>query len=84
MRTRRDFFKDLAKGAVAAVGLSAGYAKTVVGRGRRPNVILCMSDDQGWGDTGYNGHPHLKTPHVDRMSREGVTFSRFYSAAAMC
>jgi len=84
MRTRRDFLKDLAKGAVAAVGLSAGYAKTVAGRGRRPNVILCMSDDQGWGDTGYNGHPHLKTPHVDRMSREGVTFSRFYSAAAMC
>jgi len=48
------------------------------------NVILCMTDDQGWGDTGYNGHPHLKTPHLDRMSREGVTFSRFYSAAAMC
>jgi len=50
----------------------------------RPNVILCMTDDQGWGDTGYNGHPHLQTPHLDRMSREGVTFTRFYSAAAMC
>lgn len=50
----------------------------------RPNVILCMADDLGWGDTGYNGHPHLKTPHLDQMSREGVTFSRFYSAAAMC
>ncbi|NQT85366.1 sulfatase-like hydrolase/transferase, partial [bacterium] len=49
-----------------------------------PNVILCMADDQGWGDTGYNGHPRLKTPHLDQMSREGVTFSRFYSAAAMC
>ncbi len=52
--------------------------------GQKPNVILCMTDDQGWGDTGYNGHPHLKTPHLDRMSREGVTFTRFYSAAAMC
>ncbi len=50
----------------------------------RPNIILCMADDQGWGDTGYNGHPHLKTPHLDQMSREGVTFTRFYSAAAMC
>lgn len=50
----------------------------------RPNIILCMADDQGWGDTGYNGHPHLKTPHLDKMSREGVTFNRFYSAAAMC
>ena len=49
-----------------------------------PNIILCMTDDQGWGDTGYNGHPHLKTPNLDRMSRDGVTFTRFYSAAAMC
>lgn len=50
----------------------------------RPNIILCMTDDQGWGDTGYNGHPRLKTPHLDRMSEEGVTFNRFYAAAAMC
>ena len=51
---------------------------------KSPNIILCMTDDQGWGDVGYNGHPHLKTPHLDQMSREGVTFTRFYSAAAMC
>ncbi len=50
----------------------------------RPNIILCMADDQGWGDTSYNGHPWLRTPHLDAMSREGVTFTRFYSAAAMC
>jgi len=43
-----------------------------------------MSDDQGWGDVGYNGHPCLKTPHLDKMAAEGVTFTRFYSAAAMC
>lgn len=52
--------------------------------GQRPNIILCMTDDQGWGDTGYNGHPHLKTPNLDQMSEEGITFTRFYSAAAMC
>ena len=50
----------------------------------KPNVILCMTDDQGWGDVGYNGHPHLKTPHLDQMSKDGITFNRFYSAAAMC
>lgn len=50
----------------------------------KPNIILCMADDQGWGDTGYNGHPYLKTPHLDQMAAEGVTFTRFYSAAAMC
>ena len=50
----------------------------------RPNIILCMTDDQGWGDTGYNGHRHLKTPNLDAMSAEGITFTRWYSAAAMC
>ncbi len=43
-----------------------------------------MTDDQGWGDTGYNGHPHLRTPNLDRMAREGVRFNRFYAAAPVC
>jgi arylsulfatase A-like enzyme len=50
----------------------------------KPNVVLMMSDDQGWGDVGYNGHAELKTPHLDQMSKEGIIFSRFYSANAMC
>lgn len=50
----------------------------------RPNIILMMSDDQGWGDVGYNGHPHLKTPHLDQMAKDGVEFTRFYSASSVC
>ncbi len=50
----------------------------------RPNVILCMTDDQGWGDTGYNGHPVLKTPHLDAMSRQGLRFDRWYAGAPVC
>jgi arylsulfatase A-like enzyme len=67
----------------AAIFLAASMP-WVSGSESRPNIILCMADDQGWGDVGYNGHPTLKTPHLDQMSREGVTFNRFYSAAAMC
>ena len=66
-----------------AVGVTSVHANDA-SPAPRPNIILCMTDDQGWGDTGYNGHPHLKTPHLDAMSAEGVTFTRFYSAAAMC
>ncbi len=51
---------------------------------RVPNIILCMTDDQGWGDTGYNGHPVLRTPHLDQMAKEGIRFDRFYSGAPVC
>ncbi|TMU50652.1 N-acetylgalactosamine 6-sulfate sulfatase [Flagellimonas algicola] len=43
-----------------------------------------MTDDQGWGDTGYNGHPFLKTPNLDKMAANGVVFNRFYAASAVC
>ncbi|WP_205164678.1 MULTISPECIES: sulfatase [Arenibacter] len=49
-----------------------------------PNIILLMADDQGWGDTGYNGHPHLKTPNLDAMASNGAVFERFYAASAVC
>ena len=50
----------------------------------RPNIILLMADDQGWGDTGYNGHPHLRTPNLDEMASNGAVFERFYAASAVC
>jgi len=50
----------------------------------RPNIILCMTDDQGWGDTGYNKHPLLRTPHLDQMAKDGIRFDRFYSGAPVC
>lgn len=50
----------------------------------KPNVILVMTDDQGWGDTGYNGHPVLRTPHLDQLAADGVRFDRFYTAAPVC
>lgn len=50
----------------------------------RPNVVLVMADDQGWGDTGYNGHPQLKTPNLDAMARTGLRLNRFYAAHFNC
>jgi arylsulfatase A-like enzyme len=50
----------------------------------KPNIILLMADDLGWGDTGFNGNKIIKTPNLDQMSREGVCFTRFYSASAEC
>lgn len=43
-----------------------------------------MVDDLGWGDTGFNGNPIIKTPNLDQMSKDGVRFTRFYYASAEC
>lgn len=50
----------------------------------RPNMIFVMSDDQGWGDVAYNGHPILKTPNLDDMASTGICFDRFYAGASVC
>jgi arylsulfatase A-like enzyme len=52
--------------------------------GRKPNIVLCMADDQGWGDMAYNGHPVLKTPNFDAMAISALCFDRFYAAAPVC
>ena len=50
----------------------------------KPNVILLMSDDQGWGDVGFNGNEKLDTPHLDAMAAAGIRFDRFYASAPLC
>ena len=49
-----------------------------------PNIILVMSDDHGYGDCGFTGHPFVQTPHLDNMAKSGVVFNRFYSSAPVC
>jgi len=51
---------------------------------KRPNIILAMADDQGWGDMAYNGHPILQTPNFDTAAAAGLRFDRFYAAAPVC
>lgn len=49
----------------------------------RPNIILIMADDLGWGDVGFNGNDIIETPHLDALASEGMIFDRFYSASAV-
>jgi len=49
-----------------------------------PNIILIMTDDQGWGQTGYYDHPILKTPNLDAMAKNGIRLDRFYAGAPQC
>lgn len=52
--------------------------------GDKPNVVFILSDDQGWGDYGFMGHPHIKTPNLDRLAGEGLVYERGYTTAAIC
>ena len=51
---------------------------------RLPNIVVVFCDDLGWGDLGCQGAQGIRTPHLDRMAREGTRFTRFYVAQAVC
>lgn len=67
------FLRILAAIAIASVAHAAASAP------RRPNVILILADDQGYGDLGSHGHPCLKTPELDALHRESVRFTNLHS-----
>jgi arylsulfatase A-like enzyme len=48
------------------------------GPGKRPNVVVIITDDQGHGDLGFHGNPKIKTPNLDRLARQGTRFKYFY------
>jgi arylsulfatase A-like enzyme len=45
---------------------------------RKPNVLIILTDDQGWGDLSVNGNTNLSTPNIDSLARDGASFDRFY------
>ncbi|MFN3325601.1 MAG: sulfatase [Bryobacteraceae bacterium] len=88
--TRKQFLKSLGAWSAAAT-LPAAQPDS-----QRPNFIFILCDDLGWGDLPSFGHRsttahggwivrgELKTPHLDRMAREGTRFTQFYVASAVC
>ncbi len=52
--------------------------------GSHPNIILLMTDDQGWNELGCYGHPLIQTPNIDKMADNGLKFERFYAASPIC
>ena len=69
---------------ISAIFLLIGLVSCSVQPNKKPNIILIMVDDLGWGDVGFNGNTHIKTPSLDALASKGVIFNRFYSASAVC
>jgi len=68
----------IAIGAVAMAQLTASAERSHAPRQRPPNVLLVITDDQGYGDLRAHGNPKVETPNLDRLAREGVQFQSFY------
>jgi arylsulfatase A len=68
---------------IAVIAISTVCASQA-GDTNRPNIIIILADDLGWGDLGCYGHPSIHTPNLDRMAAEGMRFTDFYAAAEVC
>jgi hypothetical protein len=66
---------------LTASGLDLAHAQDATPQRQVPNFILIFADDLGYGDLGCYGNPVIRTPALDRMAREGVRFTQFYSAS---
>jgi arylsulfatase A-like enzyme len=60
------------------VAFSPGTAASADLSGRRPNVVVFLADDLGYGDLACHGNPHLKTPQLDTFARQAVEFTKFH------
>jgi len=77
--TRREFTGSLA--AVGLGGSGTGFSQTA---SRKPNFVLIMADDLGYSDVGCYGSSENRTPALDQLAAEGIRFTDFYAACAVC
>ena len=62
------------------------FAVTTVSSAEKqaPNIVLILADDLGWADLGCYGHRFHETPHIDRLSEQGIRFTQFYAPSPVC
>jgi len=69
---------------ILIIALLGSYKIEPAAAGDKPHIIFVMADDMGWGQTGYQNHPVLKTPNLDAMAANGLRFDRFYAGGPVC
>ena len=52
--------------------------------GQQPNFVIIIADDMGWNDAGCYGHPHIRTPSIDRLAKQGMRFNQAYLTTSSC
>ena len=70
--------------ACCAAALCGALAGPLRAQARRPNIVFVITDDQRWDSLGATGHPYAKTPHIDRLAKEGALFRNFFATTPLC
>ncbi len=74
--THQYIFRSLIWPVILSLGIVSSLSPTAADR--PPNVIVILTDDQGWGDLSVNGNNDLRTPHLDSLAKDGARFDRFF------
>ncbi|MBN2128667.1 MAG: sulfatase-like hydrolase/transferase [Sedimentisphaerales bacterium] len=85
--SRRDFLRVIGLGGASlAVSACKGAGSAAASRdpGKRTNIVIALCDDLGYGDLACYGHPHIRTPNLDRLAGEGLRLTDCYAAAPVC
>ncbi len=81
---RRDFIKALGAAALTMPALKCANIFAAKSKKKKPNFVIILADDLGYGDLGCYGHPSIRTPNLDRMAAEGQKWTDFYVGAPVC
>src|ERR1044072_5782660 len=79
---RRTILAAVLIGAAIAIGACRRAPAELAPR--QPNVLFILLDDLRWDALGYAGHPHVRTPNIDRIAREGVNFRNAFATTSLC
>ncbi len=84
MRTLKNLAGIVALACLALAGVCAQAADPKPGTSQPPNIVMIVSDDHAWTDYSFMGHPHIRTPHLDRLASQSLTFTRGYVPSSLC
>ncbi len=76
--------KPLLLGVLSLAGLASPGLSQEPGSAERPNIIVMLCDDIRWDALSCAGHPHLKTPNIDRLAEEGLYFENMFCTTSLC
>lgn len=63
---------------ILLIGLACCHAD------KKPNIVVFLADDMGWGDAACYDHPLIKSPNIDKLASEGLKFTQCYAASGVC